>query len=150
VAVAGEEMELVACTMDERELTSTLPAPITDTSVGDAKPDVRVGLEETSPGGIVVSVGTALESVVAVGSAPEESVAVATSGLVLEESDDPVGAGELLLSDEAGAWVQLWTSWNSCCPATVIGVRVTVQVSVMGPDDPWIVFTVTIVTGEPP
>lgn len=58
-------------------------------------------------------------------------------------------AGELLLFEELGAWVQLLSSRTAAWPFAVIGVRVTVHVSVIGPDDPWIVFTVTTVTGEP-
>jgi len=32
---------------------------------------------------------------------------------------------------------------------TVMGVKVTLHVSVIGPEEPWIVSTVTTVTGEP-
>ena len=41
--------------------------------------------------------------------------------------------GELLLLEEAGAWVQLRSSRNAGCPFTVIGVSVIGHVSVIGP-----------------
>jgi len=65
-------------------------------------------------------------------------VALAESALatvVADPSTDEV-AGVLLLLEEPGACVQLLSSRNACCPLTVIGVRVTVHVSVIGPDDP--------------
>jgi len=98
---------------------------------------VSAGVEDTSPGETAESVGSGPVTVVeGACDNPVESVAVAMAALVLEDSDDPSTGGELLLLEEAGAWVQLCTSWNSDCPSTVIGVRITVQVSVMGPEDP--------------
>lgn len=145
-ASEAKETDPVACAFAGRELT---PAPMTDTSVGEANPDTRTEVEDTSPEETAEPVGSTLVAVDEGDCDPVESVIVGTAVLVLEESDVPVEGGELLLLEEAGAWVQLCTSWKSGWPSTVIGVRVTVQVSVIGPDDPWIVLTVTTVTGEP-
>jgi len=52
-----------------------------------------------------------------------------------------------LLFEEAGASVQLLSSRNADWPFSVIGVSVIVHVWVIGPDELWIVLTVTTVTG---
>lgn len=57
---------------------------------------------------------------------------------VLCESEDcdVVAEGELLLLEEPEDWVQLFSSRKAACPLTVIGVKVTLHVSVTGPEDP--------------